>query len=65
MHVEECSYGYSLNLLDYTEEQLKDRIERLLNDEDMKIRLKNTSERIRNSKKIEDAAQKLVDFLSE
>lgn len=63
--VEECKIGFQLSLLNYTEEELKDRLNKLLNDKDLNRRLKDASKQIRSDNKIFKIADKIVDYLDQ
>ena len=61
--VEELKFGYQLDLIDYTRDELEDRLNKVLNDEDMRRRLKEASQRIQKEKKILAAADYVMEFL--
>lgn len=61
--VEELKFGYQLDLINYTRDEMEDRLNKVLNDEDMRRRLKEASERIQKEKKILAAADYVMEFL--
>lgn len=61
--IEETKFGYKLNLLTYTEEELSERIRRILDDDDLIRRSKDASRRIQKENKIYTVVSKIVDYL--
>ena len=61
--VEELKFGYRLDLLNYTKDELEDRLNKVLNDQDMRDRLKKASQRIQKENKIHAAADYVAQFL--
>ena len=61
--VEELKFGYQLDLINYTRDEMEDRLNKVLNDEDMRRRLKEASQRIQKEKKILAAADYVMEFL--
>lgn len=61
--VEELKFGYQLDLINYTKEEMEDRLNSVLNDQDMQRRLKEASKRIQQANKIYAAADYVAEFL--
>ena len=61
--VEELKFGYQLDLLNYTKEEMEDRLTKVLNDQDMRVRLKKASQRIQKENKINAVADYVMEFL--
>uniref|UniRef100_A0AAN0LVX7 UDP-glycosyltransferase n=1 Tax=Polyphagotarsonemus latus TaxID=1204166 RepID=A0AAN0LVX7_9ACAR len=63
--IEETGFGYQLNLMNYTEKDLKEKIESLLNDDALRTKYKNISQRIKSENSLDLAASKLMNFINE
>uniref|UniRef100_A0AAN0LHV3 UDP-glycosyltransferase n=1 Tax=Polyphagotarsonemus latus TaxID=1204166 RepID=A0AAN0LHV3_9ACAR len=53
--LEETGFGYRINLMNYTQEELKEKINKILSDEILIEKTKKVGERIRNEKSLEKA----------
>lgn len=63
VRIEETGYGYQLDILHYTEERLRDRLERLVNDKELKLKYRKASEKIRADDKVTKIADRIVDYV--
>lgn len=61
--VEELKFGYQLDLVNYTRDELEDRLNKVLNDQEMRRRLKEASQRIQKENKIHAVADYVMEFL--
>uniref|UniRef100_A0AAN0LHC1 UDP-glycosyltransferase n=1 Tax=Polyphagotarsonemus latus TaxID=1204166 RepID=A0AAN0LHC1_9ACAR len=61
--IEETGFGYQLNLMNYTEKDLKEKIESLLNDDALRTKYKNISQRIKSENSLDLAASKLMNLI--
>uniref|UniRef100_A0AAN0LH68 UDP-glycosyltransferase n=1 Tax=Polyphagotarsonemus latus TaxID=1204166 RepID=A0AAN0LH68_9ACAR len=55
--IEETGYGYRMDLMNYTQEELKEKIEKLLLDETLIEKTKKVGERIRKEKSLDKAVK--------
>lgn len=53
--IQETGYGYNLPIYDYTDDQLKNALTNLINDENIKSKWKKASERIQKDKNYNEA----------
>uniref|UniRef100_A0AAN0LVW8 UDP-glycosyltransferase n=1 Tax=Polyphagotarsonemus latus TaxID=1204166 RepID=A0AAN0LVW8_9ACAR len=61
--IEETGFGYQLSLMNYTQKDLKEKIEAVLNDESLKEKYKIISERIKKENKLDIVVSKLMDYM--
>lgn len=59
----ETGYGYDLNLMYYTEDELLSTVEKALADTELKVKLAKISQRIQKENKIEKIATRVVDYV--
>lgn len=64
VRLEETNYGYQLDLLTCTEEQLADRLNKILNDEKLRTKLRIASERIQKENRIVSVVHKIADYVN-
>ena len=62
--MEETGYGYQVDPVNYTDEQLVETVRKALADEELKIKMKKAAERVRKEKRIEVVADQVVDYLN-
>ena len=64
--IEELNYGYQIkDILNYEEQELIDKLTKLINDEELKLKWKRASERIQQEDRISKIVQKIVDYVCE
>lgn len=63
VRIEETGWGYQLDILHFTEEQLRDRLERIVNDQELRLRYKKASEKIRADDKITKVADRIAGYV--
>lgn len=63
--MEETEFGYRLDLMSYTEEQLIDSVEKALNNEELRLKVRRAGQRIRqeNKSKLDSISNKVVDYI--
>ena len=61
--IEEKNFGERLNFKELNERSLTEKIEKILNDKELKIRLKNASERIQKENRIFKICDQIMDYL--
>ena len=62
--MEETGYGYQVDPMNYTDEQLVETVRKALADEKLKIKMKTAAQRVRKEKRIEVVADQVVDYLN-
>ena len=62
-HVEETEFGFKLDIMKYTEEELSKTLNKVLTDKAMKLRLKKVSERMQKENRIVSVADEIVDYI--
>lgn len=63
MRLEETNYGFQLDLIACTEEELADRLQKLVGDEALRKKWKAASERIQEEQRIVTVANQLADYV--
>jgi UDP:flavonoid glycosyltransferase YjiC (YdhE family) len=61
--VEETGYGFNLPIYEYTDDQLKDCVEKLLNDENLRKKWKLASERIQREQNHNQAIEFIYNYI--
>ena len=64
VRVEETGYGYRLDLMSYTDEQLVETVSKALANEELRSKMKKASERIRKKPKMQMVADRVVEYVS-
>ena len=59
----ETGYGYQLDPMSYTDEQLIQTVRRALEDEQLRSKMKKASERVRKDQRMEMVADQIVNYL--
>lgn len=65
MRVEETGFGFQLDLLTYTEEELISAVEKALNNEESRKKVKKAGQRIQqeNKSKLDSISNRIVDYI--
>ena len=63
VRIKETGFGDSFDVMNFTETELEQKIERLLKDEPLKRKLKETSERIQKDLKIYKVVDRIADWI--
>ena len=63
--VEETEYGYRLELMRYTEDELIGAVKKALQNEELRLKMKKAGQRIQleNQSKLDSISNKIVDFI--
>uniref|UniRef100_A0AAN0LM54 UDP-glycosyltransferase n=1 Tax=Polyphagotarsonemus latus TaxID=1204166 RepID=A0AAN0LM54_9ACAR len=61
--IEETGFGYQMDLMNYTVEELKDKIEKIFSDESLIKKIKKVGERIRKENSLEKAVKTFYESL--
>ena len=61
--MEETSYGYSMDILDFNEQELESKLDKLLNDEKLDLKWKKASERIQRENSICKVVEHIANYL--
>lgn len=61
--LEETGYGYQLDIMTYTEDQMIDTVQKALNNQELKEKMQRASARIRSENKMDQIAKRIVDFV--
>lgn len=64
VRMEETGYGYRLDLMSYTDEQLVETVSKALANEELRSKMKKASERIRKKPKMQMVADRVVEYVS-
>lgn len=62
--MEETGYGYQVNPMNYTDEQLIETVKKALADEELKSKMKRAAERVRKERRINVVAEQIWDYLT-
>ena len=63
VRLEETGYGYRMDVMKFTFDELKEKINKILNDENLIKKLKTTSKRIQSENRIYSVVDKIVDYV--
>ena len=63
MRLEETGFGFHLDIMKFTEEQLAGRLDKILNDQEIKLKLKKASEKIQKEDKITKVVNQIADYI--
>ena len=63
VRLEETGYGYHLDPLNFTEQELADRLSKILNNEELRLKWKTASERIRRENRMGPVVDRIVDYV--
>lgn len=61
--IEETGFGYKLDTLNFTEQELADKLRRLLNDEKLRKRWTEASRRIQSENRIVKVVDRIADYV--
>ena len=61
--IEETGYGFKLDLLNFTQEELADRLDKLLNDQALRRKWNEASKRIQKENRLLKVAEQVVRFV--
>lgn len=63
--MEETSFGYQLNLMTYTEEELIDTVEKALNNEELQAKVRRAGQRIQreNKSKLDSISNRIINYI--
>ena len=63
--MEETSFGYQLNLMTYTEEELIDTVEKALNNEELQAKVRRAGQRIQreNKSKLDSISNRIMNYI--
>uniref|UniRef100_A0AAN0LJ20 UDP-glycosyltransferase n=1 Tax=Polyphagotarsonemus latus TaxID=1204166 RepID=A0AAN0LJ20_9ACAR len=61
--IEETGFGFQMDLMNYTKEELKEKIIRILSEKNISKKMKQASERIKNENNLEKAVKKFYESL--
>ena len=61
--MEETGYGYSMDPVNFTEEELTDKLSKILNNEELRIKWKKASERIQRENRMSPVVDRIVDYV--
>lgn len=64
VRLEETGFGYRLDPMSFTGEQLIEKVTKALNDENLKRKMKQASERIRKANRIEQVADQVMEYIN-
>uniref|UniRef100_A0AAN0LM61 UDP-glycosyltransferase n=1 Tax=Polyphagotarsonemus latus TaxID=1204166 RepID=A0AAN0LM61_9ACAR len=64
-HIEETGYGYQLDLMNYTKDDLKEKIEKIFSNKSLIDKYNKISERIKNEKSLEKIAKTFFENLKQ
>lgn len=59
----ETKYGYGLDLMTYTEDELISLVEKAVNDTELKAKLAKVSQRIQKENSLEKIGNRIVDYV--
>lgn len=62
--MEETKYGYQVDPMNYTDEQLVETVRKALADEELKAKMKKAAERVRKEKRINVVAEQVMDYIN-
>lgn len=62
--MEETAYGYQIDPMNYTDEQLIETVRKALADKELKIKMKKAAERVRKEKRISVVAGQVVEYVN-
>lgn len=62
--MEETGYGYQVDPMNYTDEQLIATVSRALADEELRSKMKKAAERVRKERRINVVAGQIWDYLN-
>ena len=63
MRLEETGFGFHLDILKFTEEQLADRLDKILNDQEIKMKWKSASEKIQKENRIVSVVGRIAEYV--
>ena len=61
--IEETGYGFKLDLLNFTQEELADRLDKLLNDQALRRKWSEASKRIQKENRLLKVAEQVVRYV--
>ena len=61
--IEETGFGFKMDLSNFTREELATKLDKLVNDQELRAKWKNASERIRRVNRIDTVCEQIADYV--